>query len=137
MRSNALTDRFGLLVPSALPLLDDEEVLLPRVLGRLEMMTVAQIQQLIFPALTLRGVQKHLDRLLGDGLIWRAQSRNVAVNHAAQYEKVPRRRAFVYGLSDDAKALLETLDVEHDPLTRAPGESRPTRAQARHAHHGA
>ena len=85
-RSDALTDRFGLLIPSALPLLDDEEVLLLRVLGRLEMMTVAQIQQLIFPTLTLRGVQKHLDRLLGDALIWRAQSRTVAVNHAAQHE---------------------------------------------------
>ncbi len=128
-RSDALTDRFGLLIPSALPLLDDEEVMLLRVLGRLEMMTVAQIQQLIFPTLTLRGVQKHLDRLLGDGLIWRAQSRTVAVNHAAQHEKVPRRGAFVYGLSDDAKALLETLDVEHDPLTRARLVSRDPRGR--------
>jgi hypothetical protein len=37
--SDALKDRFGLMVPSALPLLDDEEVMLLRVLGRLEMMT--------------------------------------------------------------------------------------------------
>ena len=127
--SESLKDRYGLVVPSALPLLDEEEILLLRVLGRLEMMTVAQIHQLIFPTLTNRGVQRHLDRLLADELVWRAQSRTVAVNHAAQHEKVPRRGAFVYGLSDDAKALLETLDVEHDPLTRERLVSRDPRGR--------
>jgi hypothetical protein len=42
---------------------------------------------------------------------------------------VPRRGAFVYGLSDDAKALLETLDVEHDPLTRERLVSRDPRGR--------
>jgi hypothetical protein len=129
VNSESLKDRYGLVVPSALPLLDEEEILLLRVLGRLEMMTVAQIHQLIFPTLTNRGVQRHLDRLLADELVWRAQSRTVAVNHAAQHEKVPRRGAFVYGLSDDAKALLETLDVEHDPLTRERLVSRDPRGR--------
>jgi len=127
--SDALKDRFGLMVPSALPLLDDEEVMLLRVLGRLEMMTIAQINQLIFPTLTNRGVQRHLDRLLADELVWRAQSRTVAVNHAAQHEKVPRRGAFVYGLSDHAKALLESLDAEHDPLMRERLVSRDPRGR--------
>src|SRR6266542_2689184 len=67
----ALTDRRGGIVPSALPLLDEREVLLMRLLGRLDLMTLTQIQQ----------------------------------------------GAYAYGLADQGKELLNTLEVEHDPLT--------------------
>lgn len=111
------TDRYGLIVPSALPPMDETEMLLLRVLGRLEMMTLPQIQQVIYPNYSGRGVQNRLDHLLANDLIWRVQSRTVAANHAAEYTKVRRQGAFAYGLADQGKALLDTLEVERDPLT--------------------
>jgi hypothetical protein len=43
----------------------------------------------------------------------------VAANHAAAYAKVRKQGAFAYGLSDQGKELLNTLEVEHDPLAFA------------------
>ncbi len=111
-----LTDKRGGLVPSALPLLDEREVLLMRLLGRLDLLTLTQIQQAVYPTYTVRGVQKRLHYLLDDDLIWRVQTRLVAANHAAEYAKVRKQGAFAYGLSDQGKELLNTLEVEHDPL---------------------
>lgn len=113
----ALTDRRGGIVPSALPLLDEREVLLLRLLGRLDLMTLTQIQQAIYPTYTTRGVQKRLQYLMDDDLIWRVQTRLVAANHAAEYAKVRKQGAFAYGLADQGKELLNTLEVEHDPLS--------------------
>ena len=113
----AATDLYGLVVPSALPPMDEQEVLLLRVLGRLEMMTLPQIQQIIYPHYSGRGVQNRLDHLLANDLLWRVQTRTVAANHAAEYAKVRRQGAYAYGLADQGKALLDTLEVERDPLT--------------------
>ena len=44
-----LTDKRGGLVPSALPLLDEREVLLMRLLGRLDLLTLTQISRLFIP----------------------------------------------------------------------------------------
>jgi len=115
--SAALTDRRGGIVPSALPLLDEREVLLMRLLGRLDLMTLTQIQQAVYPSYTVRGVQKRLQYLMDDDLLWRVQTRLVAANHAAEYAKVRKQGAFAYGLSDQGKELLNTLEVEHDSLT--------------------
>ena len=114
---DALTDRFGIMVPSALPLLDDLEVVLMRLLGRLDLLTLLQIRQGVYPSYTVRGVQKRLQSLLDDDLIWRVQTRLVAANHAAEYTKVRKQGAYAYGLSDQGKELLNTLEVERDPLT--------------------
>ncbi len=65
----ALTDKFNIMVPSAFPALDEQELMLLRVLGRLELMTLQQIRQLIFPHLTPNGVQKRLNRLVKDELL--------------------------------------------------------------------
>ncbi len=113
----ALTDRRGGIVPSALPLLDEREVLLLRLLGRLDLMTLTQIQQAVYPTYTTRGVQKRLQYLLDDDLIWRVQTRLVAANHAAEYARVRKQGAFAYGLADQGKELLNTLEVERDTLT--------------------
>jgi len=115
--SAALTDKRGGIVPSALPLLDEREVLLMRLLGRLDLMTLTQIQQAVYPTYTVRGVQKRLQYLMDDDLVWRVQTRLVAANHAAEYAKVRKQGAFAYGLSDQGKELLNTLEVEHDALT--------------------
>jgi hypothetical protein len=115
-RSDALTDKRGGIVPSALPLLDECEVMLMRLLGRLDLLTLTQIQQAVYPTYTVRGVQKRLQYLIDDDLIWRVQTRLVAANHAAEYAKVRKQGAFAYGLSDQGKELLNTLEVEHDPL---------------------
>jgi len=113
----ALTDKRGGIVPSALPLLDEREVLLMRLLGRLDLLTLTQIQQAVYPSYTVRGVQKRLQYLIDDDLLWRVQTRLVAANHAAEYAKVRKQGAFAYGLSDQGKELLNTLEVERDPLT--------------------
>ena len=113
----ALTDKRGGVVPSALPSVDAEEVLLLRVLGRLDLMTLTQIQQAVYPTYTIRGVQKRLHQLTRDDLLWRVQTRLVAANHAAEFAKVRKQAAFAYGLSDYGKELLNTLEVERDPLT--------------------
>src|SRR6266496_157581 len=113
----ALTDRFGIVVPSALPLLDEREVLLMRLLGRLDMMALPQLMQAVYPTYSGRGVQKRLDHLLHNDLLWRVQTRTVAANHAAEYTKVRKQGAYAYGLSDQGKELLNTLEVERDPLT--------------------
>jgi hypothetical protein len=115
--ASALTDSFGVVVPAALPLLDELEVLLLRLLGRLDLMTLQQIWHAIYPTYTLRGVQNRLKHLLDDDLVWRVQTRTVAANHAAEYTKVRRQGVFAYGLTDQGKALLNTLEVERDPLT--------------------
>lgn len=115
--SAALTDKRGSIVPSALPLLDEREVLLMRLLGRLDLMTLRQIQQAVYPTYTVRGVQKRLQYLMDDDLVWRVPTRMVAANHAAEYTKVRKQGAYAYGLSDQGKELLNTLEVEHDPLT--------------------
>jgi hypothetical protein len=112
-----LMDRYGLVVPSALPLLDDREVLLLRLLGRLDMMTLKQIQQAVYPTYSGRGMQNRLDHLLQNDLLWRVQTRTVAANHAAEYSKVRKQGAYAYGLADQGKELLNTLEVERDPLT--------------------
>jgi hypothetical protein len=116
-KTPALIDRRGGIVPSALPSVDAEEVTLLRILGRLELMTLTQIQQAIYPSYTVRGVQKRLQHLLRDDLLWRVQTRLVAANHAAEFAKVRKQAAFAYGLSDYGKELLNTLEVERDPLT--------------------
>ncbi len=107
------------IVPSALPLLDELEVPLLRLLGRLEMMTLPQIQHGVYPTYSVRGVQQRLEYLLADDLLWRVQTRMVAANHAASYTRVRKQGAYAYGLSDQGKELLNTLDVERDPLTFA------------------
>jgi hypothetical protein len=112
-----LTDRYGLVVPSALPLIDDREVLLLRLLGRLDMMTLKQIQQAVYPTYSGRGMQNRLDHLLQNDLLWRVQTRTVAANHAAEHTKVRKQGAYAYGLADQGKELLNTLEVERDPLT--------------------
>ncbi|HJZ46925.1 MAG TPA: hypothetical protein VKE41_07150, partial [Roseiflexaceae bacterium] len=96
----ALTDRRGGIVPSALRLLDEREVLLMRLLGRLDLMTLTQIQQAVYPTYTTRGVQKRLQYLMDDDLLWRVQTRLVAANHAAEYAKVRKQGAYAYGLAD-------------------------------------
>jgi hypothetical protein len=117
--ADALTDRFGMVIPSALPLLDELEIQVLRLLGRLDLMTLPQIRHGVYPSYTVRGVQKRLQSLLDDDLIWRVQTRMVAANHATSYTKVRKQGAYAYGLSDQGKELLNTLDVEHDPLTFA------------------
>ena len=115
--STPLTDRFGIVVPSALPLLDEREVLVMRLLGRLDMMALPQIKQAVYPTYSGRGVQNRLDHLLHHDLLWRVQTRTVAANHAAEYTRVRKQGAYAYGLSDQGKELLNTLEVERDPLT--------------------
>jgi len=124
-----LTDRFGIVVPSALPLLDEREVLLMRLLGRLDMMSLPQIRQAVYPTYSGRGVQNRLDHLLQNDLLWRVQTRTVAANHAAEYTRVRKQGAYAYGLSDQGKELLNTLEVERDPLTLERLRSRDPRGR--------
>jgi hypothetical protein len=65
----------------------------------------------------VRGVQHRLQYLLDDDLLWRVQTRAVAANHAAEYTRVRKQGAFAYGLSHQGKELLNTLEVEQEPLT--------------------
>lgn len=125
----ALADKFGVMVPSSMPPLDEQEIMLLRVLGRLELMTIQQIQTLIFPNLTIRGVQHRLNRLVNDELVWRGYSRTVAANLAVVPKKVKTRGSYVYGLLDNAKALLESMEVETDPLTIGRLRSRDARGR--------
>jgi hypothetical protein len=127
--SPPLTDRFGIVVPSALPLLDEREVLLMRLLGRLDMMALPQLRQAVYPTYSGRGVQNRLDHLLHNDLLWRVQTRTVAANHAAEYTKVRKQGAYAYGLSDQGKELLNTLEVERDPLTLERLRSRDPRGR--------
>ncbi len=124
-----LADRFGLMVPSALPQLDELEVMLLRLLGRLDMLTLPQIQASIYPTYSGRGVQNRLNHLLEHELLWRIQTRSVAANHAAEYTRVRKQGAYAYGLSDHGKALLDTLEVERDPLTFNRLRSRESRGR--------
>lgn len=113
-----LTDLFGLIVPSALPPMDAQEVTLLRLLGRLDLMTVPQIHQAIFPHLLIsNSVQRRLDHLQRSDLLGRVATRTLAVNQVGQHRKVKTKGAYAYWMTPDAKALLETLDVERDPLT--------------------
>lgn len=127
--SPPLTDRFGIVVPSALPLLDEREVLLMRLLGRLDMMALPQLMQAVYPTYSGRGVQNRLDHLLHNDLLWRVQTRTVAANHAAEYTRVRKQGAYAYGLSDQGKELLNTLEVERDPLTLERLRSRDPRGR--------
>jgi hypothetical protein len=115
--SAPLTDMFGLLVPSALPPMDDQEIRLLRLLGRFDLMTVPQIRQAIFPYLTGAAVQRRLENLQRSELLGRVATRTIAANQTGQQRKVRTKGAYAYWMTPEAKALLESLDVERDPLT--------------------
>ncbi|HNP70178.1 MAG TPA: replication-relaxation family protein [Kouleothrix sp.] len=125
----ALTDRFGLVVPSALPPMDVQEVRLLRLLGRLDLLTIQQIQAAVFPQLGLWSVQKRLDKLQASELLGRVATRTIAANQVGQPRKVKTKGAYAYWMTPEAKALLETLDVERDPLTLGRLKSRDSRGR--------
>jgi hypothetical protein len=86
-----------------------------RLLGRLEMMSSAQIYAMVYAGrLSRRGMQRQLGRLWEDGLVWRSTVRYGALPGRAGQPGPPTKYPYIYGLSPDGKALIDTLGLEHD-----------------------
>ncbi|HWQ14606.1 MAG TPA: replication-relaxation family protein [Roseiflexaceae bacterium] len=127
--SNRAIDDQGLVIPSAIPSLDRQELTALRALGRLEMMTAEQIQAIAMPNLGLESVRKRLRQMEKDEVIWGMATRLVAANEARMARKTRIHGTRIYGLADVGKSLLETLEVETDPLTMTRLVSRDPRGR--------
>lgn len=104
---------FGLTPPPALPAIVERQIAVLRLLGRLEVMRSNQIKRLVYPDMSPRGMGKQLITLLGHQLIWRTRvhlEERVNDDHA----RTPVAPPYVYGLTTAGKALLDTLEIEHD-----------------------
>jgi hypothetical protein len=111
---------FGLLMPTALPWVDDRMAEVLRALGRLEFMLSQQIRQLIYPDTHRATMYRHLRHLLDEELIWRMpvtieseQDRRRMVRDGTR-RAPPRPTSDAYGLSLNGRTILDTLQVEHD-----------------------
>ena len=111
---------FGLIMPPAMPWVDERQTEVLRALGRLEFLLTPQIRQLVYPDVTTRTMYRHL-RYLGDqDLIWRmpvnlesARDRQRTVQ-GGRRRAPPRPMSDAYGLTLSGRTLLDTLQVEHD-----------------------
>lgn len=95
--------------------LNHHQIGLLRLLGRLEMMSSAQIYAMVYRGrLTRRGMQRQLERLWNDGLVWRSTVRYGALPGRAGQAGPPTKYPYVYGLSLEGKAMIDTMGLEHD-----------------------
>jgi hypothetical protein len=85
-----------------------------RLLGRLEVMRTAQIRRLVYPDMSARGMGKQLATLLGHRLVWRTRVHLEERVDTGDRKAPPVTPPYVYGLTTPGKALLDTLEVEHD-----------------------
>jgi hypothetical protein len=93
--------------------IDHRRVATLRLLGRLEFMPTNHLWHLAFPGKGRRWVQLTLTAMEKEGLIWRVR---VPYRTLAQPkgQTLPPRNPDVWGLTNDGRTLLETLEVEHD-----------------------
>lgn len=105
---------FGLTPPPALPAVVERQITTLRLLGRLEVMRTAQIRRLVYPDMSARGMGKQLATLLGHRLVWRTRVHLEERVDVGDRKAPPVTPPYVYGLTTPGKALLDTLEVEHD-----------------------
>lgn len=106
---------FGLTPPPALPAIVERQIAVLRLLGRLEVMRSSQIKRLVYPDMSARGMGKQLATLLGHQLVWRTRVHlEERVSDGSDRRRTPVAPPYVYGLTSAGKALLDTLEVEHD-----------------------
>lgn len=111
------TDAFGLFIPSALPSIDDRQIALLMMLGRLELMTTPQIKRMLYAEHSISTLRRDLAQLHDDELIWQALAPIESINAKRQPKTAPsplRKLPHLYGLTTKGKTLLETLEVEAD-----------------------
>lgn len=108
-----------LTVTSMLDLTDERETALLRALGRLEVLTSAQIHTLFFPDLSGQTMRNRLQRLLHEELIWQTTTTMATIAPPETTRGIrppPLKAPYIYGLTHTGKAYLESLDVEsHEP----------------------
>ena len=111
-----LNVRFGQMPAySAFPPLDQADMLLLRLLGRLELLTTQYIHGALFPHLTLGAVRNRLRRLENAELLWAAKTRVLAISKTGEYARTNRTSALAFGLTTAGREMLAVLEVEPDP----------------------
>jgi hypothetical protein len=91
------------------------QVALLRLLGRLEVMTSSQIYAMLYAGdLSRRTMQRQLERLWADRLIWRTTIRYGTLPGRGGQAGPPTKYPYAYGLTAEGKTLLDTLGVEPD-----------------------
>lgn len=102
---------------TVLPRLDQADIFLLRLLGRLELLTTQNIHEAVFPHLTIGAVRQRLRRLVEAELVWVAKTRVLAVSKSGEYAKTNRTSALVFGLGTEGKEVLAVYETEPDLLS--------------------
>jgi hypothetical protein len=114
MNTSLPTGAFGLPRPPAMPQVSLRRAALLRLLGRLELMSSTQIYQMLYQSMTRRGMQRDLDVMREEGLIWRTSVRYGALPAAAGHLARPMKYPYVYGLTPEGRTVIDTLELEAD-----------------------
>jgi hypothetical protein len=124
---------FGLTIYPSLPPLDDRQLALLRLLGRIELADYAIIAQVIYPQQSPSTIKRDLLSLYEHRLIWRTQApptpQALTPSRRGRTGRVGGRRRYVYGLSHEGRALLEQFDAEPDPRSLAGLKARDSRGR--------
>lgn len=135
MTSDSASDQaaFGLTIYPGLPPLDDRQLAVLRLLGRIEVADRAIIAQALYREHSPTTVKRDLLHLYTYRLIWRTPApptaRALAATSQGRTGKVGGRRRMVYGLSHEGKAVLEQLDAEPDAHSLAVLKARDARGR--------
>jgi hypothetical protein len=109
---------FGLPKPLARPGLQTRHIDVLRLLGRLDVMTIAQLHTIVYAGQrSKRTVQRDLHWLEDEQLIWHTTARYATLPGQQSKRMPPRKYPYIYGLAPAGKAVLESLGVEPDAHT--------------------
>ena len=100
---------------SAFPRLDIPDIVLLRLLGRLELLTTREIHGALFPHLSRAAVRCRLRRLVEAEMLWVAKTRVLAITKTGEYARTNRTSALAFGLSTAGKEILAAYEIEPDP----------------------
>jgi DNA-binding HxlR family transcriptional regulator len=114
MTTSLPTGAFGLPRPPAMPAISRRRAQLLRLLGRLEVMFSSQIYEMLYANVTRRSMQRDLEAMRDDGLIWRTTVRYGTLPQAAGRVQPPMKYPLVYGLTPEGKSVLDALGLEPD-----------------------
>lgn len=118
-------------VSSFTGLTNERDTVVLRTLGRLEVLTSAHIKTLVFPDTTIETMRIRLNRLREQGLVWRTTTSLETIDPpeaGGKRRQPPPKAPYVYGLTHEGKALLESLNAEPHAPTYELLKSRDRRA---------
>lgn len=117
-------------IPEGSTAIEDQDIELLRLLGRLELLTMEQIHALVYPHLSRQAAGTRLNRLRKRyDLLWRTYAGPIVTYQVHQPKRIVQQRIYIYGLSLEGKAALIDVNVESDDTTYARLRARDPRGK--------